>query len=99
MSKRARRKRAAATGGRAGWRRAVLATTIVAVLAGGALWLGLGREETSAGTPRSEVDRSELDLGYRRFDTFARAVFTLTNAESGTLRLSEVPRVRVVAGC
>jgi hypothetical protein len=45
------------------------------------------------------VDRTEVDLGYRRFDTSARVVFTLTNAGDAPLRLTERPPVRVVAGC
>jgi hypothetical protein len=45
------------------------------------------------------VDRADVDLGYRRFDTPARVVFTLSNAGEGSLRLTEAPRVVLKAGC
>jgi hypothetical protein len=45
------------------------------------------------------MDRTEVDLGYRRFDTPARVVFTLANTGDGPLRVTESPRVKVIAGC
>jgi hypothetical protein len=45
------------------------------------------------------VDRADVDLGYRRFDTPARVVFTLSNAGESSLRLTEAPRVVLKAGC
>lgn len=85
---------------RAGRRLILLAVIIIlVVLAGGGLWLWLGREGASGGTPRLAVDRTEADLGYRRFETPVRVVFTLTNAGDSPLRLTEVPRVKAVAGC
>ena len=72
---------------------------VLAVMVGGALWLRSGPEGSSAGTPRLAVDRTDVDLGYRRFDTSARVVFTLSNAGDGPLRLTEAPPVKVVAGC
>lgn len=72
---------------------------VLVVLAGGALWWRLGPEAGSAGTPRLVVDRTDVDLGDRRFDTLARVAFTLTNAGDSPLRLKEVPPVKVVAGC
>lgn len=97
MSKRAKQGETGRPGRRT-WR-VILAAAIVVGLAGGALWLWLASREADAGTPRLAVDRTEVDLGYQRFDTLARVVFTLTNAGDGPLRLSEVPRVRVAAGC
>lgn len=62
-------------------------------------WAVSGRFQDSRGTPRLEVDRTQVELGYRRFDTVAPVVFTLTNTGTGLLRLKEVPPVKVVKGC
>jgi hypothetical protein len=62
----------------------------------GAVFWGLSG---SSGTPRLVVDRTEADLGYRSFGVPAQVVFTLTNAGDGPLRLKDVPRVIVKAGC
>jgi hypothetical protein len=85
-------------GGRA---RAVILLGLAAVIlgGGGAWWLWSKQNGVTAGMPRLAVDRTEIDLGYRRFDTAARVVFTLTNAGDGPLRLAEVPRVNAVQGC
>jgi hypothetical protein len=45
------------------------------------------------------VDRADINLGYQRFNTPARVVFTLRNAGEGSLRLTEAPRVVLKAGC
>ncbi len=76
-----------------------VAIALAAVGAAAAWWLSGEPGAATAGTPRLVVDRREVDLGYRRFDEPARVVFTLTNAGNGLLRLSEVPRVKVAAGC
>ena len=55
--------------------------------------------EVSGGTPHLVLDREVVDLGYFRFDTPARVVFTLTNAGDGVLKLADVPRVKAVKGC
>ncbi len=62
-------------------------------------WRLPGNPDASPGTPRLVVDRTEVDLGDRRFDVPAHVVFTLTNAGDGPLRLAEVPRVIAKAGC
>ena len=77
----------------------MLTGAIIVAVAAGILWLRPAPKEANAGTPRLVVDRTEVDLGYRRFDTPARVVFTLTNAGDAPLRLTESPRVRVIAGC
>ncbi len=99
MSKRSRTKGVRpARRGRA--RKIILAGLTAALVAGGAIWwLRATPDGAAEGTPRLVVDRTEVDLGYRRFDERARVVFTLTNAGDGPLRLSEVPRVKVAAGC
>ncbi len=77
-----------------GW---VLASVL---LAGGAgTWWWWRQGPAGGGTPRLVVDRTEVDLGYRRFDVPVRVVFTLTNAGDGPLRLAGTPPVRTVAGC
>lgn len=71
---------------------------LVAVSAG-AFWWFSSAQETSDGTPRLVVDRTEVDLGGLPFEAPARAVFILTNAGDGLLKLSEAPPVRVLKGC
>jgi hypothetical protein len=73
---------------------------VAVALAGGvARWRWANQDAAAAGTPRLAVDRTEVDLGYRRFNTAARVVFTLTNAGDAPLQLAEVPQVRAVRGC
>ena len=87
---------------RRGRSRRVLLTggiVLVAVAGGLGLWLRPAPKEASGGAPRLVIDRTEVDLGYRRFDTPARVIFTLTNAGDAPLRLTESPRVIVIAGC
>lgn len=64
-----------------------------------AFWRVSGSPDATSGTSRLVVDRTEVDLGDRRFDVPARVVFTLTNAGDGPLRLADVPRVIAKAGC
>jgi hypothetical protein len=45
------------------------------------------------------VDREVVDLGDLPYGAPARAVFTLTNAGPGLLKLAGVPRVEAVKGC
>ncbi len=97
-SRKARQGRPVEAGGRRARWMALVAAGLV-VLAGGALWLWLAPREASGGAPRLVVERTDVDLGYRQFDTPARVVFTLGNAGDAPLRLSEVPRVKVAAGC
>lgn len=73
-----------------------LAIAVAAAVVGLAWW---GWPIMERGTPRLVVDRPEIDLGYVRFSAPARAVFILRNQGDGPLRLTEPPRVRVVAGC
>jgi len=71
------------------------------VIAAGAalLWWFTGGRDASGGTPRLLVDREVVDLGYLPYEAPARAVFTLTNAGDGPLRLGPAPPVKVLAGC
>src|SRR5574341_1450286 len=69
------------------------------VVAGGVLLVAVGAfcwfseaQRPSGGTPRLVVDRSEIDLGYFPYGRWATAVFKLSNAGDGTLRLTEDPR-------
>ena len=64
-----------------------------------AFWWFSEAQRPSGGTPRLVVDRTEIDLGYFPFEKRAKAVFTLTNAGDGLLRLVEVPQVTVLKGC
>jgi hypothetical protein len=71
---------------------------LVTLAVAGAWWRSPS-PETSNGTPRLVLDREAVDLGFFPFEAPARAVFTLTNAGDGPLRLADVPRVSVLKGC
>ena len=81
------------------WRWAMLGTLVVIAAGAAGFWGARGPEGGSSGAPRLVVDRADVDLGYQRFDTPARVVFTLSNAGEGSLRLTEAPRVVLKAGC
>lgn len=81
------------------WRWAALAGVALVAVGAGAFWWFSEAQDTSGGTPRLLMDRTEVDLGYLPFEAPARAVFTLTNAGDGLLRLTEVPPVKVLKGC
>lgn len=85
--------------GRPGWRGVTLGALGLLAVGAAAFWGLSGTPDTSGGIPRLVVDRTEVDLGYRRFDTPARVAFTLANAGDGPLRLNEVPPVILRAGC
>ena len=80
-------------------RTALIAVTALIVLGFGA-W-SFWPDRSSAllgGTPRLELDRTEINLGYFRFNAPAQASFTITNRGDGLLTL-EAGRVRAVEGC
>ncbi|MBI2217710.1 MAG: hypothetical protein HYU51_10465 [Candidatus Rokubacteria bacterium] len=84
---------------RSPWRsRALAALAVVVLVAGGAWWLW-PTPEAEGGTPRLVVDRETVDLGNLAFETPTRASFTITNAGDGTLKISDVPRVKALEGC
>ncbi len=76
----------------------VLVAIAVVVLGLGGWWLWPEPALAPGGTPKLALDRTEIDLGYLRFNTPAHAAFTITNAGDGLLTLSP-GRVRVVQGC
>lgn len=78
---------------------AMLGTLVLIAAGAAAFWWPGGPEGGGSGAPRLVVDRADVDLGYQRFDTPARVVFTLSNAGEGSLRLTEAPRVVLKAGC
>lgn len=53
--------------------------------------------EAPRGTPRLVVDRTEIDLANRQFDTPAQAVFTLSNAGDARLTVAEEPPVEILS--
>jgi hypothetical protein len=75
--------------------RLTMAALVVLGLAG-AWWPGAS--PSADGTPKLTLDRTEIDLGYLKFGTPARAAFTISNAGDGVLTL-RAGRVRVVKGC
>jgi len=76
----------------------VVVVVAVVVLGVGGWWLWPGTSPTAGGTPKLALDRTEIDLGYLRFETPAYAAFTITNTGDGPLTL-EPSRVRAVQGC
>lgn len=77
---------------------AFLIATLLA-LAVGAIWLWLTASLVLAGAPRLSTDRSEIDLGYRKYATPVRAEFVVANAADGVLTLDVPQRATAVKGC
>lgn len=71
---------------------------MVAALGVGAWWVAPSGT-ASGGTPRLVVDRTDVDLGTFAFQAPARAVFTLSNAGDGVLKVVEVLPVKALKGC
>ena len=99
MSSRSRAKRRGVRLSRPRRRLVVMSVALLAILTALLIWARLGFEDASVGAPRLAVDRTEVDLGYQRFETPARVTFTLTNVGDRPLRLSQVPQVKAAAGC
>lgn len=80
------------------WRTWVVVAAIL--VAGGGLggWWWSART-AEGGTPHLVVDHEVIDLGYVKFDTPARAVFTVSNSGDGALVMRETPEVILVKGC
>jgi hypothetical protein len=49
------------------WRLAALGVVLLMAAGVAAFWWRADSQETSSGTPRLVVDRTDVDLGYRRF--------------------------------
>lgn len=83
------------------WRVPAVAVIVVLAVAAAAGWWfrTTPTPEASGGTPRLVLDRDTIDLGPMALNTPARAVFTLTNAGDGALRITGVSRVRALEGC
>lgn len=78
---------------------AVIRTAAVLVVLGlGGWWLWPDASPSAGGAPKLALDRTEIDLGYQRFNTPVHAAFTITNTGDGLLTLKP-SRVRVVRGC
>jgi hypothetical protein len=89
MKKRAKRPRS----------RAILVTlTALVVLVLGGWWSWPDASLSAGGTPKLVLNRTEIQLGYLRFNTPAYASFAITNGGDGPLTL-KAGRVRVVEGC
>jgi len=97
MPNRGPRRGPAQPGGRRAWLKGLLLAAVLAAGGVGARWWW--QAPAGDGAPWLLVDRTDVDLGYRRFDVPVRVVFTLTNAGDGPLRLAGTPPVSAVAGC
>lgn len=85
---------------RPGRRAAIVVGVLAVIVLGGAAYRWTAEAPGPVGgTPRLVLDREVIDVGYVPFETPVHAVFTLTNAGDGALRLGEVSRVEVRAGC
>jgi hypothetical protein len=80
------------------WSWVALGLISVVIVATARLWWPVGHE-VAAGSPRLVVDRTEVNLGKRRYDTPAKAAFTLSNVGDSVLTILEEPTVAVVKGC
>ncbi|HSF29483.1 MAG TPA: hypothetical protein VLK82_03285 [Candidatus Tectomicrobia bacterium] len=63
------------------------------------LWWPAEAGDASEGAPRLVVDRTEIDLGDLPYGQRTTAVFTLTNAGQGVLKIIEDPAVEAIKGC
>jgi len=81
------------------WQWAALGAIVLMAAGVAAFWWLSEAQSPSGGKPRLMVDRTELDLGDFPLERQAKAVFTLTNAGDGPLRILEVPPVSVLQGC
>ena len=79
--------------------RLLMGLAAVSVLAAAAFWLWPRPASVDGGTPRLEVDRTEIDLGAMAFDRWVTATFRVRNAGDGRLLISSLPKVYVVRGC
>jgi hypothetical protein len=71
---------------------------VFVLVAAGLSWWVWDRRAAD-GVPRLAVDHETIDLGQLPFSAPARATFTLTNTGTGSLRIVEAPRVKVLQGC
>jgi hypothetical protein len=77
----------------------LLVLALAVASAAAAAWWSGGSGVAAAGTPRLVVDRTEIDLGILRFQTPARAAFTISNGGGGVLTVAALKRAEVLRGC
>lgn len=71
---------------------------LLAAVAASIWWVSTG-QTASGGAPRLMVDRTEVDLGYLRYNVRAKAAFTLTNNGAGPVEIVDVSPVKALKGC
>lgn len=76
---------------------ALIVAALIALGLGG-WWLWPAAAPPPGAAPALALDRTEIDLGYLRFNTPAYAAFTITNRGAGPMTLA-ASAVRVVQGC
>jgi len=73
------------------------ALVLLAVIAGVVFsWM---RPPTPSGSPRAEIDKSEIDFGDVSFEKPVEAVFTVKNVGDAPLRILNEPYTELLQGC
>lgn len=105
MSKKSRtKKQPAPPPRRLPWLWLVAGGTVLLIVGGLAAmwgWPGTGPAVTPvvSGSPRLDVDRTEVDEGYIKLGRTIRTTFTLANVGDQPLKILETPQVELVEGC
>ncbi|HZQ08102.1 MAG TPA: hypothetical protein VFD70_16075 [Anaerolineae bacterium] len=72
---------------------------LIALAILGLVWMGLGSNRTSGGTPQLQVNTERLDFGKQIFGKTVHASFDVKNTGKGTLTLSVPRSPTVLEGC
>lgn len=103
MSKKARRATNSLAPRRFPWPWLAAGGALLLIVAGLLAWTssrqGSPAPAEAVGVPKLAVDRTEVDEGYRKFDTQVRTTFRLSNVGDQPLTILGQPQVQLVEGC